>query len=363
MDTVRDTLKKPLVIGGIALIIGIMIGWFALGWWLAPVEWTDAGIKHLRADLKEEYLRMAIDSFAMSPDVNLAKDRFAALGKDSSKILQQVEASPGRQNVMAVTAFRAAVQAETLPTTPAAAAPQVTTGGGGTPVVQETPLIPGAPTPAAKPTTVQTLSKIAKIAIPVICGFGLLVLIGVAIFLVLRSRKGGGTAAPSAGVGQSALHSDEWSQDYSSAGEEPPMVQFMASYKLGDDLFDDSFSIDSPAGEFLGECGVGISETVGDSASPKKVTAFEVWLFDKNDIQTVTKVLMGANAYADDAIRQRLTAKGEPILAESGSETILETQSLRLVVRVVDMGYGDGAMGSQGFFDRLILELAVWPKA
>jgi hypothetical protein len=44
-----------------------------------------------------------------------------------------------------------------------------------------------------------------------------------------------------------------------------------------------------------GECGVGISETIG-VGDPKKVTAFEVWLFDKNDIQTVTKVLMSAHA-------------------------------------------------------------------
>ena len=96
------------------------------------------------------------------------------------------------------------------------------------------------------------------------------------------------------------------------------MAQFMASYRLGDDLFDNSFSIDSPAGEFLGECGVGISETIG-VGDPKKVTAFEVWLFDKNDIQTVTKVVMSAHAFNDVAIRQRLEAKGEPVLAEPGS--------------------------------------------
>ena len=121
------------------------------------------------------------------------------------------------------------------------------------------------------------------------------------------------------------------------------MVQFMASYKAGDDLFDDSFSIDSPSGEFLGECGVGISETIGVGV-PKKVTAFEVWLFDKNDIQTVTKVLMSAHAFNDPAIRQKLEAKGEPFQANSGGQTILETATLRLVARVVDMAYGQGAI-------------------
>jgi hypothetical protein len=152
----------------------------------------------------------------------------------------------------------------------------------------------------------------------------------------------------------------EWT-NIPAAAEQAPMVQFMASYKGGDDLFDDSFSIDSPSGEFLGECGVGISETIGVGV-PKKVTAFEVWLFDKNDIQTVTKVLMSAHAFSDPVIRQKLEAKGEPFQANSGGQTILETATLRLVARVVDMAYGQGAMPESSYFDSLVLELAIWQK-
>ena len=32
---------------------------------------------------------------------------------------------------------------------------------------------------------------------------------------------------------------------------------------------------------------------------PKKVAALEIWLFDKNDIKTATKVLMSEHAYND----------------------------------------------------------------
>ena len=95
---------------------------------------------------------------------------------------------------------------------------------------------------------------------------------------------------------------------------------------------------------------------------PKKVAAFEVWLFDKNDIQTVTKVLMSAHAFEDDAIRQRLEAKGEPLLVEPGSQAVLDTATLRLVARIVDMSYGEGALPDNSFFEGLILELAVWQK-
>jgi hypothetical protein len=139
------------------------------------------------------------------------------------------------------------------------------------------------------------------------------------------------------------------------------MAQFMATYKLGDDLFDDSFSIDNPAGEFMGECGIGISEAIG-VGDPKRVTAFEVWLFDKNDIQTVTKVLMSVHAFEDDSIRSRLATKGEAVLVLTGAEAVLETQTLRLVAKVVEMAYGEGPLPEQSFFDRFIINLAIWPK-
>ncbi len=58
-----------------------------------------------------------------------------------------------------------------------------------------------------------------------------------------------------------------------------PVKSFSTPYVLGDDYFDPSFSIEIGA-DFLGECGIGISETLG-AGDPKKVTAFEAWLFDK----------------------------------------------------------------------------------
>jgi hypothetical protein len=135
----------------------------------------------------------------------------------------------------------------------------------------------------------------------------------------------------------------------------------MTTYVLGDDLYDDSFSIDSPTGEFLGECGVGISDTIG-VGDPKKVTAFEVWLFDKNDIQTITKVLMSEHAYNDPSISQRLMSKGEPVVIEAGQHIMLETATLQLEARVIDMNYGQGALPNGSYFERLTLELAIWQK-
>jgi hypothetical protein len=53
----------------------------------------------------------------------------------------------------------------------------------------------------------------------------------------------------------------------------------------------------------------------------------------------------------------RASRSGEP------GQTVLETATLRLVARTVDLNFGEGALPPQSFFDNLILELAVWPKA
>jgi hypothetical protein len=139
----------------------------------------------------------------------------------------------------------------------------------------------------------------------------------------------------------------------------------MSTYILGDDLYDDSFSIETASreesGEFLGEYGAGISETIG-VGDPKKVTAIEVWLFDKNDIRTVTKVLMSEHAFNDQALRTKLAPKGEAVLVTTGGTTTLETQTLRVQIKIVDLEYGEGALPPDSFFERLTVELAAWQK-
>jgi len=142
---------------------------------------------------------------------------------------------------------------------------------------------------------------------------------------------------------------------------EKPIAQFMTTYMFGDDLYDDSFTFDAPNGEFLGECGVSISDTIG-VGDPKKISAFEIWLFDKNDIQTVTKVMMSEHIFNDPNLRQRLEIKGEPVLAEPGKLFELETATLRMEARIVDMAYGDLPLPPQSYFQRATVELAVYRR-
>jgi hypothetical protein len=98
---------------------------------------------------------------------------------------------------------------------------------------------------------------------------------------------------------------------------------------------------------------------VGD---PDKVTAFEVWLFDKSDIRTVTKVLMSDHAFQDEALRARLASKGEAVLASPGSPFALETSGLQVRVDVSELVYGEGELPDRSFFSKLTVELVAMAK-
>ncbi len=136
--------------------------------------------------------------------------------------------------------------------------------------------------------------------------------------------------------------------------------QFLARYNYGDDGYDMSFSIETPQTEFLGECGVGICEVLG-AGSPQKVTAFEVWLFDKDDIRTVTKVLLSDYAAASDELRGRLSPKGELVPIKSGDTIDLETKSLRVRARVRELEYGKEGT-PRSYYERFVVELTPQQK-
>jgi hypothetical protein len=324
MDAIREQLERPLVAGIVGLVVGIIIGLVVLGWWLFPVQWTDASAGDLREDAMVDYARMAIDSYTLNVNADLAKQRFNELGDNGPAALAQVQENPGEQRPEDIQTFASVVEVQ-----PPEDMPVEEEGGSNL-----------------------TLLLVMCLVTVVLAG-------ALAAYFLLRQGRSTGTVSPAAQAQEVSKQMER--TDYAAMGEETPMSQFMTTYMLGDDLFDDSFSIDSPGGEFLGECGVGISEAIG-VGEPKKVAAFEIWLFDKNDIQTVTKVLMSEHAFVDDALRQRLAAKGEPFQADPGSEVALETATLRLVARVVDMAYGGGAMPENSHFERLTLELAVWQK-
>jgi hypothetical protein len=345
MNKIREYLNKPLYVAAAAFVLGLLVGLPLLGWLIWPVQWTDAEPRDLRSDLKEQYLCMVVDSFKVNKDSNLAAQRLSVLGytaADAPALLDTLDPKVcGMKTVSSIVLLKAALLNTPLPAeTEAATAP--------TEIAAETE-VAAVPTMAAE-VTAETKTK----STPWLLLGGLmaiLLVIGGAIAYRIFSRRPAETAAPIAAP--SAPLDEE---------QGASIAHYSTTYVIGDDLYDDSFSIDSPSGEFLGDCGVGISDTIG-VGDPKKVTAFEVWLFDKTDTQTSTKVVMSEHAFNDPATRQKLALKGEPVLLEPGAHIYLEASNLQMDVHVLDLKYGQGALPEKSYIERMNLDLTIWAKS
>ena len=347
MEKIRNLFKNPLTTGITGLVIGLLIGLPLLGWWLFPVQWKDADPSFLREDLKGQYKCMIVDSYKVNQNATLAASRLSSLGISPQNYASALDSLP--------------TSICSYPSTDATiVALKSALGGSSATLNLAAPLTAVTPTKATKTGILLGLLCVLFLAIG-----------GVLIYIFFfRNRKTKEQVTPTAEEHDYVNPLEEpgfasipepAAKTSTAAATDMPAAHFMTTYVISDDLYDDSFSVDAANGEFLGECGVGISDTVG-VGEPKKVSAFEVWLFDKNDIQTVTKVLMSSKAMNDPATRQRLASKGEPVLVEPGQQILLETASLQLQAKVIEMVYGQGALPTGSYFERLTLELSVWAK-
>ncbi len=271
---------------------------------------------------------MAIDSFRVNRDPNLAVQRWDNLGVAAAPMFVEVQKDPQGIDPAVITAYGQVIQA-VKGANPANSTPPTPPGG-----VSSTAVVIGA-----------------VLVLVLVIGAG-------GLFFLRRILKNPTSTEVTPGMQATEINREAAKNktNFESLGVAPPITQNMTTYVLGDDLYDESFSIDTPSGDFLGEYGVGVSETIG-VGDPKKVTALEIWLFDKNDIKTATKVLMSAHAFSDAGIRSRLEAKGELIQVEPQKQIVLETETLQLLATVVDLQFGDGAMPEKSYFERVTLNL------
>lgn len=340
MDAISELLDRKAILGTVALVLGLAIG-VLYAWEISPVKWIDGTPEQLRDDLRQDYMRMVVDSYSINNDENLAVRRYQTLGEFAASTLSQTADNPASISPEALQNFRAAVEIfePDIPDQSSSEQPPSASGGS---------------------SLISTLLGIVPWLFGIVAFFGV---VGLGVYLVRRRMAAGGETYP-----EETTVPEDYSYEPSEldmrlgqslGSSDEPIATFRTIYTLGDDLYDDSFSIEGPNGEFMGECGVGIGDIIG-VGEPKKVSAFEVWLFDKNDIQTVTNVLMSDYSYNDEATRARISTKGEPILSESGGVIELTTESLRLEARIVDLTYGEGALPSGSFFERIAIELRAW---
>ncbi len=344
LQTVGRGTRAPLVGNGISFLVGMLFGLVILGWIVWPVQYVDTTPQTLRSDIQLDYLRMTVDSFAVNGDATLARSRFEALGPKQWALLDQLHndklTDPGRLQQFEVLIANLYVG---------------------------TPGNPGSiATPAAGSGGIQGLLSVIAIV-------GIVIGAAIAIVLVVNIRRRRGTSPAEEyenpeSSGELSLETEEELAETEApvaAVEEgegaEPLERFVSTYVLGDDLYEDSFTINSASGEFLGECGVGISEPIG-VGTPKKVTAFEVWLFDRKPSRTSTTVLLSEYANQKEDVRASLAPRGTPALATPGADIWMETPSLQLRVVIREIIYGEGSLPHNSYFERLTLQLEIWAK-
>ncbi|MBM3187331.1 MAG: hypothetical protein FJZ90_01250 [Chloroflexi bacterium] len=396
--------KLALLVVAFGLVLGVLLG-LLLGWYVWPVKWYDTDPADLRAEHQRQYVIMAADSYAVTGDADLARERLIALtGEDTSweqvaDLVGQV-ATAAQQEGDAATALRVRRLAQAV-------------------------ALPESPEATYAPPTRAVLQPPRWVLM--LIGFGVLLIaltmvVWVALGFLRRSRH-----VPAGDEGlqtlSDALHQAEprgvagvpadripWEETppapprgriqpvarlgvpktrrtaspasiptpvESAPPREPELPQsvpaprptrarpglrralglYEAEYRFGDDDFDCSFSIESPDGEFLGECGVGVGDVLEDDDDNQQVDAFEVWLFDKEDIRTVSKVLVSDYAREDPELHARLSATGELLQPQPGLAFLLETRTLRVRATVTECEYLPDALTPNSVFARLAVTL------
>lgn len=140
----------------------------------------------------------------------------------------------------------------------------------------------------------------------------------------------------------------------------PPLKQWTGTYTLGQDNYEGFFVIETDDGIFLGEGGMEILKSIPDT-EPKQPIAFDVGLFDKTDITTLSRVIMSESAYNDATLRATVEANpnAETILAQPGAQFTLDSTAMRVEAKIDEMEYGDEACT---YFKKLTVSLAIFLK-
>jgi len=320
--------KNPILVGAIAFVLGWAVGLFVFGWWLTPIEYSGATASDLSPEAQQQVVAMSAELYSLNKDAAMAQQSLSGWGGDAVACEMATQTADPTQ-AQKLTDVATAVNG---------------TGCTGAEAVEQ---------PAEEDSSLSTVFLL---------GLLLLFILG-AVWVLIRRRNDmldGGSDTPETVFGtvpdEGPTSGDE------AEFEAVPIAKFQTTYNHGHESFDDSFSIEKADGSFLGECGVSIAESIG-SDSPKSVAAIEVWLFDKNDIRTITRVAMSEHTFYDEAIKAKLAPKGEPALAKENEIVVLETAALIINVELKGLQYGTSeSLPPDSYFERVTFELSAWAK-
>jgi len=366
-----QVVQKSLILGAVVgILLGCIVGAGLVGLYIRqnpPVYAGGAYPGELTPNYQDHFLAMVIDSYIVNRQPEIAQERlktFAeatkirALGRwsaiyvasgrapEAEAVNELAVALKNAENWSPETISAVATELAAEFQNDSARAQAVTSFAsalGQVPLAgQPAPATP-LPAQAAAPASAGGFSW--QSALLCCLGLALIGLIAFVLYQRLWARKK--TAA-------------EPQQIWDSGGMAGPLKSWSGTYNLGQDNFDEFFTIETPDGAFLGESGIGIMDSIPNT-SPKQVTTFDVGLFDKTDITTLSRVVMSEGAYNNPAARSKIEAnpQAKAVLAEPGKEFTLETSALRVEAKIEEMAYGGGG---NNFFEKLKMRLDVFVK-
>ncbi|MFQ5593518.1 MAG: hypothetical protein ACE5HA_05155 [Anaerolineae bacterium] len=327
----------------VGLIVGLLLGWFVLGWWVAPVQWVDAGPGDLHEDWQRHWVAMTVDSYLISGDSQAAEDRLkgidaAELGHLFGQVEAQFEQQGAGRQARGARQLADLLGVSIVSTTP--------------PPASET----AAPAPPSKsgPSAWQRVKDFFGNALVQVCAIVLvvfLVIVG-AVIIFFRYREG---------KTQFAADEETREQDRARPRSEP----LIGSISLGERAVVE-YQGEGPGykqaiqvyrgDDFIGSCGL---QGVSTWSEGGRVVACSVWLYEPEtpERSADTCVLASRRVYQNEPQRVSLAhgrRPGDVIPAEPGQTAHLEHETLEMTLRVLDVEYTDS---DEQYIGRLIVEL------
>ena len=345
VDWIKSTQGKVIL----SFIIGVLIGLIVLGWGPLKVKYIDTTTEYLREDLRTDYTRMIIDSYTTTHVSNpqyaeqMALARLNSLGEYASEELQKIVRDPQIQNMNDILTIQELYQS--------------TTG-----IITESTESISAPIVSPEEEKQGGVIKSLGLGLLAVALFGIA---GFAGFLFLRQNQSNKKVAPKVTYRDTDEINDFVQTTYQSKDgvQLMPDQHFFSTYRIGNDLYEKRESIISKSNkEYLGECGVEVVDFIG-VGTPKRASAFEVYVFDSHQPGNTAKVLLCEHAFSDKNVYERLKHKGEFILLESNKDIPLETENLQVIVRIKEMHYGTAPLPENSYVEQITFEFSVWEKS
>lgn len=323
----------------VGLIVGLLLGWFVLGWWLAPVQWVDARPSDLHRRWQDHYVAMVVDSYLLSGDSQTARARLEAFDDVAlGNLFGEVEAEFERQG--------ATRQAQGVQQLADLLGVSIVPAEAPTAFATEAPTqVAEVAATAAQPQATEGTSMVARGA-----RVGLIVLLAISIIV-------GGVA----GFVWFQRRSMQFEPGGAPGKQLGPRIESMSlgervtvEYQDEGPDYDQTYHI-YRGNEIIGSCGLRGVPTLSDGG---RVVACAAWLYEQQFARAAdTRILASRRVYQNEVLRDTLVPNhelGEVIPAAPGQTAYLEHETLEMALRVMDVEYTDP---DEQYISRLIVEL------